>query len=198
MTTKNKLQDTTALVEETLERIEPRLRHLARRQIAKAPELVELSADDLYQQMCLKIIEKVSIDDNFLLQKDAYLCQYALWKTMSYIKRIRYSYADWHVEVEIEDSDEVFYCNGRAGPEPSKAVEVREVYDLLNNCPEDFQKLWQLLLEGYSYKEVSERTGLSPYSVGSRKKKLLRVLREAYITPKDRKPIVLEALHVVG
>jgi len=48
MKTNNNTQDIRALVEEVLERIEPRLHHIARRQIARAPEIVELSADDLY------------------------------------------------------------------------------------------------------------------------------------------------------
>ena len=117
---------------------------------------------------------------------------------MNHIRRIRAKYSSFHIKVETEDCDELNSSHGRAGPDPSTAVEVREIYDLLSSCPDEFQKLFALLSQGYRYKEVSERTGLSPYSVGSRKKKLLRVLHEAYITPKDRKPKVLEALHVVS
>ena len=184
----------SALVEEVLDRLEPRLRHLARRQIAKAPEVVELSPDDLFQEMNLRIMEKSYQDYTFLLQKDAYLCQYALWKTMSYIKRIRYSYADWHVEVEIEDSDEIFFCNGRAGPEPSKAVEAREVHDLVDKCPGEYQAVWTLLSNGYTYTETGELLGLSPYTIGARKKKLLHAVREAYNTRLRYKSAVLEKL----
>ena len=70
--------DESALVEELLDRLEQRLRHLSRRQIAKAPEVVELSADDLYQVMCLSILEKVYQDYTFLLHTDAYISQYGL------------------------------------------------------------------------------------------------------------------------
>ena len=187
--------DTNTLAEEVLDRLEPRLHHLARRQISRAREIVELNSDDLFQQMCLKIVEKAYIDNNFLLQTDAYISQYGLWAAMNHIRRIRYKYSSWHVELEeTENFDEVFYRNGRAGPEPSKAVEVREVYDLLNNCPDEFQKLWALLSKGYTYTEAGKLMGLSLYGVGTRKKKLLHAVREAYNAPLSRKSTVLEKL----
>ena len=187
--------DTNTLAEEVLDRLEPRLHHLARRQISRAREIVELNSDDLFQQMCLKIVEKAYIDNNFLLQTDAYISQYGLWAAMNHIRRIRYKYSSWHVELEeTENFDEVFYRNGRAGPEPSKAVEVREVYDLLNNCPDEFQKLWALLSKGYTYTEAGKLMGLSLYGVGTRKKKLLHAVREAYNAPLSRKSAVLEKL----
>jgi DNA-directed RNA polymerase specialized sigma24 family protein len=185
--------DTSALIEEVLERLEPRLRHLARRQIAKAPEIVELSADDLYQQMCMKIVEKACIDYSFLQQKDAYIIQYGLWSAMSHIKRIRYKYSDWHVVVETE-IDELFYCNGRAGPDPSQAVEAREVYDLVSKCPIEYQTVWALLSKGYTYTEAGKLSGLSSYTIGARKKKLVHVVREAYNAPLSHKSAVLEKL----
>ena len=185
--------DKSALIEEVLERLEPRLRHLARRQIARAPEIVELSADDLYQQMCLKIVEKASIDNSFLQQKDAYITQCGLWSAMNHIKRIRYKYSDWHVEVDT-DIDEVFYCNGRAGPDPSTAVEAREIYDLVSTCPNVYQNVWALLSKGYTYTEAGNLLGLSPYTVGTRKKKLLHAVREAYNAPLGNKSAVLEKL----
>ena len=63
MKTNNNTRDIQTLVEEVLERLEPRLHHLARRQIARAPEIVELSADDLYQEMCLQILEHIHVKD---------------------------------------------------------------------------------------------------------------------------------------
>ena len=185
--------DTNTLAEEVLDRLEPRLHHLARRQISRAREIVELNADDLYQQMCLKILEKAYIDYSFLQQKDAYIIQYGLWKAMSHIKRIRYKYADWHVVVDIH-IDEVFYCNGRAGTDPSMAVEAREVHDLVSKCPVEFQAVWTLLSKGYTYTETGKLLGLSPYGVGTRKKKLLHAVREAYNSPLCCKSAVLEKL----
>ena len=185
--------DKSALIEEVLERLEPRLRHLARRQIARAPEIVELSADDLYQQMCLKIVEKASIDNSFLQQKDAYITQCGLWSAMNHIKRIRYKYSDWHVEVE-SDIDEVFFSNGRAGPDPTTAVERREVCDLVSKCPLEYQTVWALLSNGYTYTEAGNLLGLSPYIIGTRKKKLLQAVREAYNAPLGHKSAVLEKL----
>ena len=177
-----------------LERLEPRLRHLSRRQIARASEIVELTSDDLYQQMCLKIIEKASIDYSFLQQKDAYIVQYGLWKAMSHIKKMRYSYTDWHVEVVSEDCDEFLYNNGRAGTDPSMVVEAREVHDLVSKCPVEFQAVWTLLSKGYTYTETGKLLGLSLYGVGTRKKKLVHIIREAYNSPLCRKSAVLEKL----
>lgn len=194
MTNKSKLQDTSVLIEETLERVEPRLRHLARRQIARAPEVVELSADDLYQVMCLKILEKASVDNRFLQQKDAYIIQYGLWSAMNHIKTIQYKYSDWHVEVETEDFDEVFYYNGRAGPDPSMAVERFEVYNLVDKTPTEYKTVWALLSKGYTYAETGKLMGLSVYAVGTRKKKLVHVVREAYNEPLKHKSTVLGKL----
>ena len=194
MKTNNNTQDIRALVEEVLERLAPRLRHLARRQIAKAPDVVELTGDDLYQQMCLKIVEKASIDNSFLQQTDAYIVQYGLWKAMSHIKKMRNSYTDWHVEVETEDFDEVFYCNGRAGSDPSMSVETKEIYDLVDKTPTEYQTVWALLSKGYTYTETGKLLGLSVYAIGTRKKKLVHVVREAFNAKMSDKSAVLEKL----
>ena len=188
--------DINTMAEEVLERLEPRLAHLSRRQIARAPEIAELTGDDLYQQMCLKILEKASSDNSFLQQEDAYIVQYGLWKAMSHIKRIRCKYSDWHV-VETEDFDEVFYCNGRAGPDPSTAVEAREIYDLLDKCPTEYQTVWTLLSKGYTYTEAGKLMGLSVYAFGTRKKKLVHVIHEAYNSPLSYKSMVLEKLRFI-
>jgi RNA polymerase sigma factor (sigma-70 family) len=183
----------SALVEEVLDRLEPRLRHLARRQIAKAPEVVELNADDLFQEMNLQILERVNRENNFLIQTDAYISQYGLWAAMNHIRRIRAKYSSWHV-VETEDCDELCYCKGRAGPDPSTAVEAREIYALLDKCPTDYQTVWALLSKGYTYTEVGKLMGKSVYAIGTRKKKLVHVIREAYNAPLSHKSAVLEKL----
>ena len=182
------------MVEEVLDRLEPRLHHLARRQIARAPEIVELSADDLFQQSCLKIIEKASIDDNFLLQTDAYISQYGLWAAMNHIRRIRAKYSSWHIKVETEDCDERFYYKGRAGRCPDTSVEVQEIHDLVDMCPTDYQRIWGLLSSGYTYAEAGVLMGMSPYTISTRKKKLLQAVRASYNAPLSKKSAFLEGL----
>jgi len=194
MKTNNNNQDIRALVEEVLGRIEPRLKHLARRQIARAAEIVEINADDLFQVMCLQILERVYRENNFLLQTDAYVSQYGLWAAMNHIRRIRYKYSSWHVELETEDFEELYYYTGRAGSEPSTAIEAREVFDLVNKCPNEYQMVWKYLSSGYTYTETGKLLGLSPYGVGSQKKKLLHAVREAYNSPLCCKSAVLEKL----
>ena len=186
-------QETIALVEEVLEKLEPRLRHLARRQIARAPEIVELGADDLYQEMCLKIMEKAYEDNKFLYQKDAFVSQFGLWAALNYIRKTRYKYSNWHVEVETEDEVEVFYC-GRAGPEPSSAVEVNEIFDLLDQCPSEYKKVYDLLRLGYTYREAAEILGLSVWNISTRKKRLIRTLQAAYNAPLRAKSTIIAQL----
>jgi len=186
--------DTSALVEEVLDRLEPRLHHLARRQIARAPEIVELSADDLYQVMCLKIVEKAYIDNNFLLQTDSFIAQFGLWGAMNHIRRIRAKYSSWHVELETEDFDELYYYTGRAGRCPDTSVEVQEIHDLVDMCPTEYQRIWGLLSTGYTYTEAGKLMGLTIYAIGTRKKKLVHVVREAYNTQLRHKSTVLGKL----
>ena len=187
-------KDFKTMVEETITRLEPRLRHLARRQIARAPEIVELSPDDLYQQMALSILEKANSDNAFLHQKDCYIAQFGLWAAMNHIRYIRYKYSSWHVDLNCEDENELFYRNGRAGPDPSSSVEVREIYDLLRGCPSEYQMVWNLLASGYTARESGQLLGLSAYSVGVRKKRMLRVVASAYTAPWDRKSEILNEL----
>lgn len=182
------------LVEETITRLEPRLRHLARRQIARAPEIVELSPEDLYQQMVLCILEKANSDDAFLHQKDCYIAQFGLWAAMNHIRYIRYKYSCWHVELECDTENELNYRRGRAGPEPASAVEVQEVYDLLSRCPTEYQRIWYLLSRGYTARETGQILGLSVYTVGARKKRMLRVVEAAYLAPLDLKSEILKEL----
>ena len=113
---------------------------------------------------------------------------------MNHIRRIRAKYSSWHVEVETEDCDELAYCNGRAGPDPSTAVEAREIYDLVDKCPTEYQTVWALLSKGYNYTEAGRLLGLSPYIIGYRKKKLLHAVREAYNAPLGHKSAVLDKL----
>jgi len=143
----------------------------------------------------LKIVEKASIDYSFLQQKDAYIIQYGLWAAMNHIRRIRYKYSMWNGELEIEDFDELYYYTGRAGHCPETSIEVQEIHDLVDMCPTEYQTIWRLLSAGYKYGEIGELLGLSVYAIGTRKKNLLHVVREAYHEPLCRKSAVLEKLN---
>ena len=186
--------DFNSLVEETITRLEPRLRHLARRQIARCPEIVELSPDDLYQYMVLSILEKANSDQAFLHQKDAFITQYGLWMTMNHVRKIRAKYSSWHIDVNCEDDNELHYRNGHAGAEPASAIEVREIYDLLRRCPREYREVWTLLASGYTARESGQILGLSAYGVGARKKRMLRVVASAYAAPMERKSEILNEL----
>jgi RNA polymerase sigma-70 factor (ECF subfamily) len=60
---------------------------------------------------------------------------------------------------------------------------VGTLLDLVGRCPEHCRDLWQMILEGLSYREMSERTGLAE---GTLRVRVLRCRRLAQDLARDR------------
>lgn len=60
--------------------------------------------------------------------------------------------------------------------------EVRSLLELAARCPEHCRRLWEMILQGLSYGEMSERTGLSE---GALRVRVLRCRRRAQVLAED-------------
>lgn len=157
----------------------------------------DIEAEDLFQEMCLVILEKAQSDPEFMEQKPNYIKGQAwfvglrrLEKTYTYRRHIvRNSAAMRAIDSQaldlFESLSEVIEETDLSGQEPRQVetslVRSWEMAEVFATLDAKNQTIVQGLFIGLEGREIAEEIGISPAAVSQRKKIIARLFEEAEV-----------------
>jgi len=164
----------------------PRLNRIAR---YLAHPGLEYTADDLYQEMALTILDRSAGDSTFLDQRDGYLLQCASWDARNVAAKGR-TYnrlvaAEWFLAVRsaaADDGDEISLLELFADPDLTpeehylQTEQLEELAAAAASLSPSNQKIVGLIAIGYNWAEIADQLGVSRSAVSQRKNIIARQL----------------------
>src|SRR5258706_10226639 len=156
-------------ISEAVEREKPRLRNFIRKRVADRSD-----AEDILQDVFYELVEAYRMMKP-VEQVTAWLFRVARNRITDLFRR-RVREGD-RVDVESHETDEAAFPeellpSAAAGPEAAFArrVLLEELYEALEELPEEQREVFIAHeIEGYSFKEIAERTGVGVNTLLSRK-----------------------------
>ena len=171
----------TATTAERIEGLAPRLQK-------KAAYLQHMSpsqtSDDLYQEMVMALLDRMSKEPSFVNQKDGYLLQYADWvaRKNGQADRTYRSYVD-AMPVMIGDDGETtaileFIASDTPTPEQMQvfAEDADALMSIVRDLSPENQTLVKMLYYGHEQVEIAKVLGITKGAVSQRKKTVARAI----------------------
>lgn len=159
-------QTLAAAFNNRLETLAPKLQHIAR---ATVGTLSEHDADDLYQTIVLKLIERAQQDPTFAQRSDTELLVFAQWRARhkASLGRIYTKYVENETIHTDDDGSEIsnFELLSSDEPSPEEATienqEISALQEAINNLAPRQRQFAILLYKGYTQTEAAAEMGIS-------------------------------------
>lgn len=105
------------------------------------------------------------------------------------VNHIRYTWVNKVTTLEIEKGERPRLTNHF--PRPENAAIQEEVRDIVRLLPLSYQQLYKAYTHGYDTREIAMMYRRSKWTINNRKKKMVKVLGDAWrVPPKAREQII--------
>jgi RNA polymerase sigma factor (sigma-70 family) len=179
---------------EILERIDPKLKFYARH-LSWTSKTEE--ADDLYQQMLLKLLERSRIDPEFLNQNSSYILCYATWMAKNFIKHEKSLYYRKITEDDsLEFVDPEFQLHLNHPRKPETEAENQEIHDLAGSMPYSYRNLFKQIVAGFQWQEIAQKMRITRDSFFWKRERMIKTLHYAWSSPWGRKNEIVQSLEI--